>query len=49
MNLAIERINYALKNNEKIGVFGDFDVDGFSGTALIIRLVKGISQEKFIH
>lgn len=43
MNLAIERINYALKNNEKIGVFGDFDVDGLSGTALIIRLVKNFS------
>tara|TARA_B100000519_G_scaffold203426_2_gene226660 strand:+ start:4715 stop:6403 length:1689 start_codon:yes stop_codon:yes gene_type:complete len=43
MNLAIERINKALENNEKIGVFGDFDVDGLSGTAIIIRLIENFS------
>ena len=43
MKVAIERINDALQNNEKIGVFGDFDVDGLSGTAIIIRLIENFS------
>ena len=43
MQIAINRINEALSNNEKIGVFGDFDVDGLSGTAIIIRLIENFS------
>ena len=43
MEIAIKRINLALVNNEKIGVFGDFDVDGLSGTAIIIRLIENFS------
>ena len=39
MKEAINRISIALKTNEVIGVFGDFDTDGLSGTAL---LTKGI-------
>ncbi|MFW6103160.1 MAG: DHH family phosphoesterase, partial [Chloroflexota bacterium] len=32
---AVERINKALLNREKIGIFGDFDVDGVTSTAVI--------------
>jgi len=37
---AIQRIQQALLRGEKIAVYGDFDVDGISATAL---LVKGLS------
>lgn len=33
---AVERIQRALKNNEKILIAGDYDVDGMSATALMI-------------
>ncbi|MGY8880466.1 MAG: single-stranded-DNA-specific exonuclease RecJ, partial [Dehalococcoidia bacterium] len=33
MGIAVERIHSAIKNDETIGVFGDFDVDGLTGTA----------------
>jgi single-stranded-DNA-specific exonuclease len=38
---AIQRIQQALLSNEKIAVYGDFDVDGISATAL---LVKGLER-----
>ena len=38
---AIARIYQALLSGEKIAVYGDFDVDGVTGTAL---LVKGLSR-----
>ena len=37
MKKAINRISIALKTNEVIGVFGDFDTDGLSGTALLTK------------
>ena len=38
---AIQRIQKALLSGEKIAVYGDFDVDGISATAL---LVKGLER-----
>ena len=35
MKKSSTRILKAIKNNEKIGVFGDYDVDGASSTALL--------------
>ena len=35
MNNAIERIKRAIDNKEHISIYGDFDVDGISGTALL--------------
>jgi len=35
MNKAVERINTAVKNNEKIAVYGDYDVDGMTSTAIL--------------
>jgi len=50
MELAVERIKTALENNESIGVFGDFDVDGISATAILLSTLNdfGISAFPYI-
>jgi len=40
MEKAIERIKKALENNEKILVYGDYDADGVTSTAIIIKTLK---------
>ena len=35
MNIAVERIEKAIANNENILVFGDYDVDGTTSVALV--------------
>jgi single-stranded-DNA-specific exonuclease len=40
MNLAIDRISSAINKNERILVYGDYDVDGVSGTALLVKVLK---------
>ncbi len=45
MKVAVERITGALKNNERILVHGDYDVDGISATALIIQALKTLGIE----
>ena len=37
MQSAVERILQAKANNERIVIFGDYDVDGVSATALLVR------------
>jgi len=40
MDVAIERINIAIKGGEKIMVYGDYDVDGTSAVALVYSFLK---------
>jgi len=40
MNLAIERIEKAIQHNQKILVFGDYDVDGTTSVALVYSFLK---------
>ena len=40
MREAVERINIALEENEKILVFGDYDCDGVTATALLTSYLK---------
>ena len=40
MNIAIERISTAIKKNEKILVYGDYDVDGTTAVALMYSFLK---------
>ncbi|WP_055077235.1 DHH family phosphoesterase [Pseudanabaena sp. 'Roaring Creek'] len=37
---SIDRIEYAIKNGERITICGDYDVDGMTSTALLIRTLK---------
>lgn len=48
MDKAVERILYAINNNEKILVFGDYDVDGTTSVALMYRFLKKIYREENI-
>ncbi len=40
MDKAVDRIKKAVQRNEKIMVFGDYDVDGISGTAIIYHTIN---------
>ncbi len=37
MKELVERIKLAIKNNEKVLIFGDYDVDGVSASAILIK------------
>ncbi len=42
MERAVERILDALKKKERILIYGDYDVDGTCGTALLVRILNKI-------
>lgn len=39
---AVERIGQAIEAGERIAVYGDFDVDGIAGTALLVSLLRAL-------
>jgi len=39
---AVERIRAAVRNNELIGVWGDFDVDGQTSTTLLVQTLQSL-------
>ena len=45
MDKAVERIIRAISNNEKILVFGDYDVDGTTAVACMYRFLKKIHSD----
>jgi len=45
MREAVERTYKSIKNNELIGIFGDYDVDGATSTALLARYFLSINQK----
>ncbi|MDO8461214.1 MAG: single-stranded-DNA-specific exonuclease RecJ, partial [bacterium] len=42
LNKAIQRIQKAIKNKEQIIVFGDYDVDGICGTAILWETLNSL-------
>ena len=50
MDVAAERIAQAILTNEKITVYGDYDVDGATSSALLIRLLRelGVDADYYI-
>ena len=40
MHLAVERVLRAIEDHEKIMLYGDYDVDGTTGTALLLLFLK---------
>ena len=49
MEKAVQRILLAIDNNEKILVFGDYDVDGTTSVAIMYRFLKKIYTEERIE
>lgn len=50
LKIAVERVIEAIKRNEKIVIYGDYDVDGITSSALLINFFEniGYSVEYFI-
>lgn len=44
MRKAVDRINVAIQKNQKILVFGDYDVDGTTSVATLYQFLKQLSQ-----
>jgi single-stranded-DNA-specific exonuclease len=42
LDLAVARIQQALANNDRIMIFGDYDVDGTNGTAMLWKFLKTV-------
>jgi len=40
MQAAVDRINFALEQHEPIAVYGDYDVDGVTATALLVEALQ---------
>ena len=41
---AIERFKTAILRNEIIGVFGDFDTDGITGTSIMVKAISELGS-----
>ncbi len=44
MEAAVERLLVARKNNEKICIYGDYDVDGITGTSLLVSFLRQVGM-----
>ena len=42
MQATVERICYALEHDELIAIYGDYDVDGVTATALLVQTLEGL-------
>ncbi|QQS61109.1 MAG: single-stranded-DNA-specific exonuclease RecJ [Candidatus Moraniibacteriota bacterium] len=45
----VRRIEKAIKKKEKIGVFGDYDADGVTGSAVLREALEGLGLEIVVH
>lgn len=46
---ARKRINAALERGEKIGIYGDYDVDGITATALLVTALEQLGADVIWH
>ncbi len=49
MDRAVERINKAVENDELICVYGDFDVDGVTSTAILYSYLEAIAANAMFY
>jgi single-stranded-DNA-specific exonuclease len=49
MDIAISRIQKAITEQEPILVYGDFDVDGVTGTSLLMQGLKALGAKVFYY
>lgn len=43
MRMAVERIRFAIQHNEPIAIYGDYDVDGVTATALLVEALRHLN------
>lgn len=49
MDAAVERLTAAIAGGETIAVFGDYDVDGATSAALLIRFLRAVGAKVLVH
>ena len=49
MGKAAERMARAIANREPIGIYGDYDVDGVSGSAVLVRFLRAVGVEPLLY
>lgn len=49
MEPAVERLVHAVKQQERIGVWGDYDVDGTTGASVLVSFLKQIGAAPLYH
>ena len=45
MSATVDRIRYALDHNEPIAIYGDYDVDGVTATALLVNTLQALGGD----
>ncbi len=45
MRAAVDRIRFAVQNNEPTAIYGDYDVDGVTATALLVETLKNLGAD----
>lgn len=49
MDIAAARVAQAVMNNERIAIFGDYDVDGATSSAVLIRYLRALGADPLVH
>ncbi len=49
MDRAADRIAHAIASGERIAVFGDYDVDGATSAALLLRYLRALGGDPLLH
>lgn len=49
MDKAAQRLVVALENDEQIAVFGDYDVDGATSSAILVRFFRALGKELVVY
>ncbi len=49
MDVAANIIVSAILNNEKIAIYGDYDVDGITSTAIFVKYLRGVGADVIWH
>ena len=49
MDTAVRRIVDAVRNQERIGIWGDYDVDGTTGASVLVSFLREIGAQPIYH
>ena len=49
MKVAADRLHRALREDERIALFGDYDVDGTAGTAILAKFIRLVGRDPLVR